>query len=73
MRKGNKELQKKMEQQRTNIAYLFRHSTELAQIDERMIETEQEIRKAKNEDELIQIINGIVKSNNDRVCDSKKK
>lgn len=72
-RAESRKLRKNMEQLRGNIAYLFRHSTELAQIDEQMIETEQEIRKAKNEDELIQIINGIVKSNNDRVRDNKKK
>ncbi len=52
-----------------NISYLFKYSEIINKIKKERTDIEDEIKTAENTDEIINILNSIIKSNNDRMCD----
>ena len=67
VKRDNKELKNEVERQKENIAYLVRHAEELMQIQTDKDKTSEEIRNAKTDEEIADIVNAIIQSNNDRV------
>lgn len=57
----------KIEQLNTNIAYLVKHSQELAQIHKEKEKTFERIEEARTDEEIADIVSIIVNSNNQRV------
>lgn len=53
--------------QKSNLAYLLKHAQEIAKIEENKDEIEEEIRGAKSDEEVANIINTIIDLNNSRV------
>lgn len=54
---------------KANLAFMVRHAEELAQIKKDQKTTDQKIAEAKTDEEIIDIINAVIASNNDRVRD----
>lgn len=65
----NNKLQVEVEMQQENLVQLFRHTVEIAEIINNRKETDQDICGAKSNEEILDIINTVLKSNNDRVHD----
>lgn len=63
------ELEVELQAQKANLAFMVRHAEELAQIKEDQKTTDQKITEAKTDEEIIDIINAVIASNNDRVRD----
>lgn len=63
----NTELQMENEKQKNTIIDMYRHAEELAQIQKDKSEVNQKINEAKTDEEIREIINSIVRSNNNRV------
>lgn len=66
-----KSLKSEVEAQKRNTAYIFKHASELARIDGDRIKIEKEIHDAKNDEEIISVINALASANNGRVRDDK--
>lgn len=63
------ELEVELQAQKANLAFMVRHAEELAQIKKDQKTTDQKITEAKTDEEIIDIINAVIASNNDRVRD----
>jgi len=63
------ELEVELQAQKANLVFMVRHAEELAQIKKDQKTTDQKITEAKTDEEIIDIINAVIASNNDRVCD----
>lgn len=66
---ANNRLQVEVEMQQENLVQLFRHTVEIAEIVKDRKDTDQDICGAKSNEEILDIINTVLKSNNDRVHD----
>jgi uncharacterized protein YoxC len=64
-----KHLEGEVQNQKENMAYLVKHAKELAQIEEDQDKVQEEIRNAKSDEEVADIINAIININNTRVRD----
>lgn len=62
-------LEVELQAQKANLAFMVRHAEELAQIKKDQKTTDQKITEAKTDEEIIDIINAVIASNNDRVRD----
>ena len=62
-------LEVELQAQKANLAFMVRHAEELAQIKKDQKTTDQKIAEAKTDEEIIDIINAVIASNNDRVRD----
>lgn len=62
-------LEVELQAQKANLAFMVRHAEELAQIKKDQKTTGQKIAEAKTDEEIIDIINAVIASNNDRVRD----
>ena len=67
--KKNKELRQIINEQNENMKFLLKHAEELKQIEKDQKTTDQKIAEAKTDEEIIDIINAVIASNNDRVRD----
>lgn len=67
LKNENKQLSGKIEQLNTNIAYLVKHSQELAQIHKEKEKTFERIEEARTDEEIADIVSIIVNANNQRV------
>ena len=63
----NTELKMQMTKQNATIAELLRHAEEISLITQDKGKVENEIKKAKTDQELVDIANAIVSANNNRV------
>lgn len=63
----NTEIKLEIEKQNRTIAELLRHAEEVAMISSDKGKVEDEIKKAKTDEELVNIANAIVGFNNDRL------
>lgn len=63
----NTELKLQMAKQNATIAELLRHAEEISLITQDKGKVENEIKKAKTDQELVDIANAIVSANNNRV------
>lgn len=66
----NNKLHVDIEMQQENLVQLFKHSVEIAEIEKNRKETDQDICGAKSNEEILDIINTVLRSNNDRVRDN---
>lgn len=67
LKNENKQLSDKVLQLNTNIAYLVKHSQEMAQIEKEKEKTFQRIEESRTDEEIADIVSIIVNSNNQRV------
>ena len=67
LKNENKQLSGKIEQLNINIAYLVKHSQELAQIHKEKEKTFERIEEARTDEEIADIVSIIVNANNQRV------
>ncbi len=63
----SKQLNAELLKTKENLVFLFKHSVELAEIEKSRIETGQKIEGAKSDEEIIDIINTVIQSNNNRL------
>jgi Tfp pilus assembly protein PilO len=63
----NKELRIELEKQKRNSAYLATHAAEMARIERSSNALKKEIQGAKSDEEIADIINAVIDSNNKRV------
>lgn len=66
-RQEKKEAEEQIQKQNTTIAELLRHAEEISLITQDKGKVENEIKKAKTDEELVDIANAIVSANNDRL------
>lgn len=62
-----KRLDGELEKQKQNMAYLVKHAEEIAKIESDEDKMQEEIRNAKTDEEVVDIINAIINLNNARV------
>lgn len=62
-----KRLTGELEKQKQNMAYLVKHAEEIAKIESDEDSVQEEIRNAKTDEEVVDIINAIINVNNARV------
>ena len=62
-----KRLSDELEKQKQNMAYLVKHAEEIAKIESDEDKVQEEIRNAKTDEEVVDIINAIINVNNARV------
>ena len=62
-----KRLEAELVKQKQNMAYLIKHTEEIATIEKSEDQVQEEIRNAKSDEELADIINAIININNARV------
>lgn len=62
-----KEAQKELEKQKRNSAYLATHAAEIARIERSSKELKREVKNAKTDTEIADIINAVIDSNNKRL------
>ena len=67
LKKENKRLEGELEQAKTNIAYLYRNAQEIAKIEKDEKKVAEEIKNAKTDEEIFDIVNAVIASNNSRV------
>lgn len=67
VRKENKRLEGELEQAKTNIAYLYRNAKEIAKIEKDEKKVSEEIKNAKSDEEIFNIVNTVIAANNARV------
>jgi len=67
VRKENKRLEGELEQAKTNIAYLYRNAKEIAKIEKDEKKVSEEIKNAKSDEEIFDIVNTVIAANNARV------
>ena len=63
----NENLEKELRKQKFITAELYRHAQEIAKIEEDDKATAQKINEARSDEEIVDIINSIISSNNERV------
>ena len=62
-----KRLEAELTKQKQNMAYLIKHTEEIATIEKSEDQVQEEIRNAKSDEEVADIINAIININNARV------
>ena len=62
-----KRLEGELEQAKTNIAYLYRNAKEIAKIEKDEKKVSEEIKNAKSDEEIFDIVNTVITANNNRV------
>lgn len=62
-----KRLEAELVKQKQNMAYLIKHTEEIAMIEKSEDHVQEEIRNAKSDEEVSDIINAIININNARV------
>ena len=62
-----KRLEAELVKQKQNMAYLIKHTEEIAMIEKSEDQVQEEIRNAKSDEEVADIINAIININNARV------
>ena len=67
LKKENKRLEGELEQAKTNIAYLYRNAKEIAKIEKDEKKVSEEIKNAKSDEEIFDIVNTVIAANNSRV------
>lgn len=67
LKKENKRLEGELEQAKTNIAYLYRNAKEIAKIEKDEKKVSEEIRNAKSDEEIFNVVNTVIAANNSRV------
>lgn len=65
--KKYKETQKELEKQKRNSAYLATHAAEIARIERSSKELKRDVKNAKTDNEIADIINAVIDSNNKRL------
>ena len=63
-----KDAKAEIQKQRDNLSYLVKHSEEIAKIRKEEKSVDKAIEEAESNEELFNIINGLISGNNDRVC-----
>lgn len=66
--KDLKDAEAEIQKQRDNLSYLVKHSEEIAKIRQEEKSVDKAIEEADSNEELFNIINGLINNNNDRVC-----
>lgn len=67
-----KELEESVKRQNRSIWFLLKHSSELAEIKRGKDELIKKIQESKSDEEVADIIGGIIELNNGRLCDASK-
>lgn len=67
-----KELEESVKRQNRSIGFLLKHSSELAEIIRGKDELIKKIQESKSDEEVADIIGGIIELNNGRLCDTSK-
>lgn len=67
LKKENKRLEGELEQAKTNIAYLYRNAKEIAKIEKDENKFSEEIKNAKTDEEIFNVVNAVIAANNNRV------
>ncbi|MBP5793796.1 MAG: hypothetical protein J6W46_09180 [Spirochaetaceae bacterium] len=62
-----KRLEAELQKQKHNMAYLVKHGQEIAQIEKDQDEVQEEIRNAKSDEEVADIINAVININNSKL------
>lgn len=66
-KRKNEELEEELKKQNKNSEYICQHEEENKKIEQDRRETESRINEAKSDEEVFDVINSIVNSNNSRV------
>jgi len=67
LKKENKRLEGELEQAKTNIAYLYRNAKEIAKIEKDEKKVAEEIKNAKTDEDIFDVVNAVIAANNSRV------
>lgn len=62
-----KRLEAELQKQKHNMAYLVKHGQEIAQIEKDQDKVQEEIRNAKSDEEVADIINAVININNSKL------
>lgn len=65
-----KELEESVKRQNRSIGFLLKHSSELAEINRGKDELIKKIQESKSDEEVADIVSGIIELNNGRLCDA---
>ena len=68
----NKELRIELEKQKRNCSILASHAAEMARIERSNRELKSELKGAKNDEEIANIVNAVIDANNRRMQDVTK-
>lgn len=60
-------LKEEVETQQQNVIYLYNHAKEIAEIHAESTKLEKEIKNAKSDEEIIDIINTVIANNNSKL------
>nr|DAR09178.1 MAG TPA: Protein of unknown function (DUF3042) [Caudoviricetes sp.] len=66
------ELEESVKRQNRSIGFLLKHSNELAEINRGKDELIKKIQESKSDEDVADIVNGIIELNNGRLCDASK-
>lgn len=67
-----KELEESVKRQNRSIGFLLKHSSELAEISRGKVELIKKIQEGKSDEDVANIVSGIIELNNGRLCDASK-
>lgn len=67
-----KELEESVKRQNRSIGFLLKHSNELAEINRGKDELIKKIQESKSDEDVADIVSGIIELNNGRLCDASK-
>lgn len=67
-----KELEESVKRQNRSIGFLLKHSSELAEISRGKDELIKKIQESKSDEDIADIVGGIIELNNGRLCDASK-
>ena len=67
-----KELEESVKRQDRSIGVLLKHSNELAEINRKKDALIKKIQESKSDEDIADIIDGIIELNNGRLCDASK-
>lgn len=66
------ELEESVKRQNRSIGFLLKHSNELAEINRGKDEFIKKIQEGKSDEDVADIVSGIIELNNGRLCDASK-
>lgn len=66
------ELEESVKRQNRSIEFLLKHSNELAEINRGKDELIKKIQESKSDEDVADIVSGIIELNNGRLCDASK-
>lgn len=67
-----KDLSESVKRQNRSIGFLLKHSSELAEISRGKDELIKKIQESKSDEDVADIVSGIIELNNGRLCDASK-